>query len=71
MIYELIEEQYFNNGKLFPEEFLQKCKNYYNEPQFITNISRNKFKTNVLNEAFLSGKIYQTQDSWRNRTKIL
>ena len=38
MIYEVIEvidKNCFNKSKLLPEEFLQECKNNYNEPQLI------------------------------------
>ena len=52
MINEVIQDLYIAKNKLFPEDILQKCKDNFNEPQFIPNISQEYFKIEILAKVF-------------------
>ena len=43
-IYEVIEEAYFEESDIFPNDFIKKCKDNSNEAQFVPLDVKNNIK---------------------------
>ena len=43
-IYEVIDEAYINDSKMFPDAFIKECKNNSNEAKFILREVKNNIK---------------------------
>ena len=49
-IYEVIDEAYINDSKMFPGDFIKECKNNSNKAQFIPREVKNNIKRMVLEQ---------------------
>ena len=50
-IYEVIDEDYIKNSRIFPDDFITKCKQCPNEPQNISSDVKNTIKRMAMEQS--------------------
>ena len=52
-IYEVVDEAYIKESKIFPDDFIRDCKNNSNEAQFILAEVKNDIKQMAMEKVYI------------------